>query len=129
MESVSGSSTGVFTGCFTNDYLIQLYRDPENTPAYMATGVGASMLANRISWFFNLRGPSMAIDSACSSSATAIDLACQGLKTGSCNLVGLLDITDAALPQFLKQVLIYPDLELSCGLQSYVCPRVLSIHV
>lgn len=49
MESVSGSSTGVYTGCFTNDYLIQPYRDPENTPAYMATGVGASMLANRIS--------------------------------------------------------------------------------
>lgn len=92
MEAISGSSTGVYTGCFTNDYLIQLYRDPENTPAYMATGVGASMLANRISWFFNLHGPSMAIDSACSSAATALDLACQGLKTRSCNMVSQLTI-------------------------------------
>lgn len=102
MEAISGSSTGVYTGCFTNDYLVQLYRDPENTPAYMATGVGASMLANRISWFFNLHGPSMAIDSACSSAATALDLACQGLKTGSCNMVSQLTITGSQpLPTLL----------------------------
>ncbi|KAF3768164.1 polyketide synthase [Cryphonectria parasitica EP155] len=59
MEAVSGTSTGVYTGCFTNDYMTQLYRDPECTPAYMATGVGTSMLANRISWFFNFHGPSL----------------------------------------------------------------------
>lgn len=87
MDSVSGSSTGVYTGCFTNDYMIQLYRDPESTPAYMATGIGSSMLANRISWFFNLQGPSVALDSACSSSAMALDIACQALKNGSCNMV------------------------------------------
>lgn len=89
METVSGSSTGVYTGCFTNDYLIQLYRDPESTPAHMATGVGSSMLANRISWFFNLQGPSVAVDSACSSAATALDIACQALKSRSCDMVSL----------------------------------------
>lgn len=56
-------------------------------PTYMATGIGASMLANRISWFFNLQGPSVAIDSACSSSATALDVACQALKSGACKMV------------------------------------------
>lgn len=56
-------------------------------PTYMATGIGASMLANRISWFFNLQGPSLAIDSACSSSATALDVACQALKSGACEMV------------------------------------------
>lgn len=43
-------------------------------------------IANRASYFFNLQGPSMAVDSACSSSLTAIHLACQSLKNGECGM-------------------------------------------
>jgi acyl transferase domain-containing protein len=87
MESISGTPTGVFTGAFGIDYLIQLCRDVEDPPPYAALGLGISMLANRLSWFFNLRGPSVGMDSACSSTAMALDHACQSLKTGACSTV------------------------------------------
>lgn len=87
IESISGSSTAVYTGSFSMDYMLQLSRDPEDPPPYAAVGFGLSMLANRISWFFNFCGPSVGLDSACSSTATAIDVACQSLRDGSTNMV------------------------------------------
>lgn len=87
MESISGSQAAVYTGSFSLDYMLQLCRDPENPPTYAAVGFGLSMLANRLSWFFNLRGPSIGLDSACSSTAMAIDIACQTLRSGSSNMV------------------------------------------
>lgn len=89
MESVSGSRTAVYTGSFGFDYMLQLCRDPENPPMYAALGFGISMLANRLSWFFNLRGPSIGLDSACSSTAMAVDMACKSLNDGSCEMVFL----------------------------------------
>jgi len=89
MQAISGSSASVFTGSFSMDYMLQLTRDPEDPPPYAAVGFGLSMLANRISWFFNLRGPSIGLDSACSSTATAIDVACQSLRDGSTSMVCL----------------------------------------
>ncbi|KAI1326775.1 putative polyketide synthase [Xylariaceae sp. FL0255] len=86
MDSVAGSSTGVYTGSFGLDYGIQINRDAECPPAYAGLGFGISMLANRLSWFFDLRGPSVGLDSACSSSAMAIDIACQALRSGSCSM-------------------------------------------
>ncbi|KAK7754992.1 Type I Iterative PKS [Diatrype stigma] len=79
LEDVKGSRTSVHTGCFTNDYLQQILKDSERLPPYAAVGATQSMLANRLSWFFDLRGPSVNLDSACSSSAMAIDLACVGV--------------------------------------------------
>ncbi|KAI1355427.1 putative polyketide synthase [Xylaria sp. FL0043] len=86
MDSVAGSATSVYTGSFGLDYGIQINRDAECPPMYAGLGFGISMLANRLSWFFDFRGPSIGLDSACSSSAMAIDMACQALKTGSCNM-------------------------------------------
>ncbi|KAK7927539.1 polyketide synthase [Apiospora marii] len=85
MESIAGSKMAVFVGSFGWDYLMQMYRDPETLPKYAALGVGLSMLANRLSWFFDLRGPSIGLDAACSSGATALDLACQALQNGTCD--------------------------------------------
>ncbi|MCJ1390655.1 polyketide synthase [Xylographa bjoerkii] len=82
LEHLKGSNTSVHTGCFTNDYLQQLLKDPERLPTYAAVGATLSMLANRISWFYDLSGPSINVDSACSSSAMAIDHACQLLRAG-----------------------------------------------
>ncbi|KAI0156750.1 polyketide synthase [Hypoxylon sp. FL1284] len=86
LHDVSGSSTAVYTGSFSMDYMIQMYRDPEKAAQYAALGLGLSMLANRISWFFNFQGPSVGLDTACSSTATAIDLACQALRNGDCSM-------------------------------------------
>lgn len=87
LEKLVGSNTSCYTGCFTTDYLIQLTKDPATIPTYAATGTGASILANRISWFFDLKGPSVNLDSACSSTGMAFDLACENLRNRKTNMV------------------------------------------
>ncbi|MCJ1245434.1 hypothetical protein MMC30_002638 [Trapelia coarctata] len=86
ITDVAGSQTSVYTGCFTDDYMLQIQKDPELLPKYGATGIAKCLLANRISWFYNLVGPSMNLDSACSSSGLALDIACQGLRAGDCTM-------------------------------------------
>ena len=62
-------------------------RDPEALAKYQASGTGPAMLANRLSWFYNLHGPSIALDTACSSSINALYLAVQNLRSHETNLV------------------------------------------
>jgi acyl transferase domain-containing protein len=87
MENVSGTKTSVHTGSFADDYRLMTMRDHESMPKYAATGSSISILANRISWFYNLHGPSVQIDTACSSSLVALDMACQALRTGESDMV------------------------------------------
>ncbi|RYP02285.1 hypothetical protein DL764_005851 [Monosporascus ibericus] len=82
LEKVAGSNTSVYVGVFGKDYGEMLSRDPENAPVYAATGNGFAILSNRISYFFDLKGPSVTLDTACSASLTALHLACQSLRTG-----------------------------------------------
>lgn len=65
-----------------SDYQTLLNKDIENGPVYQATGTAMSFLANRISYIYDLKGPSVTIDTACSSGLTALHLACQSLRTG-----------------------------------------------
>ncbi|KAJ5715852.1 polyketide synthase [Penicillium malachiteum] len=99
MEHVNGSPTAVYCGSFGMDYMLQLVRSAEVPPQYAALGFGLSMLANRISWFFNFRGPSMAVDSACSSSAMALDTACAALKNGNCSMALVAGSNMASAPE------------------------------
>lgn len=87
MSKAFGSSTSVHVGCFTREYDSVLSRDPELDLKYVATGTGTAMLSNRVSWFFDLRGPSLSLDTACSSSLNAAHLACQGLRLGEVSMV------------------------------------------
>lgn len=87
MEHVRGSKTGVYAGSISDDYRQLTTRDSENLPKYAATGVCINMLSNPISWFYDFTGPSITMDSACSSSLMAFDLACQGLRNRDCNMV------------------------------------------
>lgn len=80
MESIAGSNTSVYVGSSARDYEALLFRDPEVPAKYVGTGIGTALLANRISWFYDLRGSSIALDTACSSGLTAIHLACQNLR-------------------------------------------------
>ncbi|KAK1148135.1 Type I Iterative Polyketide synthase (PKS) [Aspergillus melleus] len=86
MESANGSKTAVYSGCMTDDYRHLVCHDAESIPKYAAVGSTMSMLANRLSWFFNLTGPCVNLDSACSSSLMALDMACQGLRNGDSNM-------------------------------------------
>lgn len=74
----------------SHDYLVLSMKDPENMPKYTATGVSDNIMANRVSWFFDLKGPSVQLDSACSSSLTAVDFACQGLRNGDTSMVSAM---------------------------------------
>ncbi|PYI29622.1 polyketide synthase [Aspergillus indologenus CBS 114.80] len=85
LERVQGSNTGVYVGNFTNDYLNMQYKDPEYFSRYSATGSGLTVLANRITHCFDLRGPSHVVDTACSSSLYALHSACLALEARDCD--------------------------------------------
>ncbi|KAF2462582.1 uncharacterized protein BDR25DRAFT_363876 [Lindgomyces ingoldianus] len=86
LQSVSGTNTSVHVGCFSSDYMLSAFRDPQDIQKYSATGVSSALLSNRLSWFFNLQGPSLTVDTACSSGMVALDLACQGLWSGQSDI-------------------------------------------
>ena len=88
MGKVIGSKTSVHNGCFNNDYQLSMAKDPTLASKYSSTGGTATMLANRVSWFIDLSGPSLNLDSACSSSMVAFDIACQCLRNGDSTMVG-----------------------------------------
>lgn len=81
LERINGTSTACFVSSFAVDYLDIQQRDPEERPNMTDLGVGRAILANRISWFFNLKGPSVTIDTACSGSLVALDMACRTLRS------------------------------------------------
>jgi acyl transferase domain-containing protein/NADPH:quinone reductase-like Zn-dependent oxidoreductase len=85
----------VFTGVFVHDYRDGLLRNPDNLPRLMATGTGVPMMSNRISHFFDLRGASMTIETACSSGMVAMHQAIQSLRTGEAqmSIVGGANLT------------------------------------
>ena len=82
IQKIAGSATGVFVGANGAEYLYLSNKDLETIPTYAATGSAESILSNRLSYFFDLKGPSMTVDTACSSSLTALNLACQSIKHG-----------------------------------------------
>ena len=93
IESLKGSETAVFASTMAFDYIKMLSRDPDDLPPSALSGTAASILANRLSWYYDLKGPSVHVDTACSSGLIAVDLACQSILTGSANMVGLLPLS------------------------------------
>lgn len=65
-------------------------------------GIAPSMLANRVSWFFNFKGTSMNLDSACSSSLVALHLACQDLRAGTTSMALVGGANLVYHPHFMK---------------------------
>jgi polyketide synthase PksN len=80
-----GRSVGVFVGAMYQEY--QLYgAQAQALGSGYALGGNSSAIANRVSYFFNFHGPSLAVDTMCSSSLTAIHLACQSIARGDCEV-------------------------------------------
>ncbi|PLB53452.1 lovastatin nonaketide synthase [Aspergillus steynii IBT 23096] len=86
IEGLQGSSTAVYVGMMGCDYADVVQGDIECTPKYAGTSTSRSIHSNRISYFFDWHGPSMTIDTACSSSMMAIHLAVQLLRSGESNV-------------------------------------------
>jgi len=81
---LNGSSTGVFVGCMGHDYSEFSYQ-PTQIDIHTGTGTANSVLAGRISYLFNLHGPSVVVDTACSSSLVSVVLAAQSLRNKECD--------------------------------------------
>ncbi|KIX10093.1 uncharacterized protein Z518_01174 [Rhinocladiella mackenziei CBS 650.93] len=85
LEDVSGANIGCYVGNFTYDFQVMQSRDAEYLHRYSATGMGATILGNRISHTFNLKGPSLVLDTACSSSLYSLHVACCALALRECD--------------------------------------------
>ena len=87
VPQVSDRSTGVFMGIYMRDYskVMSEAGDATNIDAFCAMGNSLSVAAGRLSYILGLNGPSMAIDTSCSSSLVSIHLACQSLRLGECD--------------------------------------------
>ena len=112
-ERLAGVPVGVFVGISTNDYAqLQVLRGGGGD-GYRLTGNAASIAANRISHHFDFRGPSLAIDTACSSSMVAVHLACRSLWDGECDLAIAGGVNLILLPEvfasFAKAGFLSPD--------------------
>ncbi|KAI0171723.1 ketoacyl-synt-domain-containing protein [Hypoxylon sp. FL1284] len=81
LNTYNGGKVGVFAGVMTADYDTLSQRDDLSTSQYFATGNARSIIANRISYYFNFQGPSMTIDTACSSSLVALHQAVLSLRS------------------------------------------------
>lgn len=85
--ALAGSDTGVFMGISEVGYGLLQHSNHKSINAYTNSGIAASVPPNRLSYFFDFRGPSMTIDTACSSTLVALHQACQSLLAGSCRMV------------------------------------------
>ncbi len=84
-EELAGTRTGVFVGIGSNDYSKTLVGQDhyyQNIDAHMGTGNALSIAANRVSYVFDLHGPSAAVDTACSSSSLSVHFAVESLRRG-----------------------------------------------
>ncbi len=88
VDRLAGTSTGVFVGVHShsNDYYAVQSTDPTGLDLYSGTGTSHSVISGRLSYLFDLRGPSLAIDTACSSSLVATHLAVGSLRSGESSL-------------------------------------------
>lgn len=87
-KQLAGTDTGVFVGIAMIDYAgIQLSpTERSSINAYTNLGLAMCIAANRLSYLFDLHGPSLAVDTACSSSLVATHLACQSIWQGECEM-------------------------------------------
>lgn len=113
VETVAGTNTCVFTGISADDYRLMYAKDPAHASRYAATGMAPSMLANKISWFYDLKGPSVQLDTACSASLNATHLAVRSIQSGESEMgiVGgaNLYITPESLAPLAHQNFFSPD--------------------
>ncbi|MHB1946560.1 MAG: beta-ketoacyl synthase N-terminal-like domain-containing protein [Gammaproteobacteria bacterium] len=82
----SGKDVGVFAGIEFSEYQNLIHAEKKIFHGHLATGTSHALLANRISYFLNLQGPSEVVDTACSSSSVAIHRAVNALRNGDCSV-------------------------------------------
>jgi phthiocerol/phenolphthiocerol synthesis type-I polyketide synthase C len=99
-SQLAGTGTGVYIGASSTDYRDLRLGDPASGDSYFMTGGTLSILANRISYVFDLRGPSLTVDTACSSALVALHHACEAIRDGriSSAIVGGINLLLSPYP-------------------------------
>ncbi|WP_407666340.1 polyketide synthase Pks13 [Mycobacterium pinniadriaticum] len=85
-SSLRGADVAVYIGASNNDYQFLAVADPTTAHPYAITGTTSSIIANRVSYFYDFRGPSVAVDTACSSSLVAAHHGVQALRSGEADV-------------------------------------------
>jgi len=85
-SEMRGSDCGVYLGVAGLDYSWRMVEDLSVISTTTATSNASSIVANRLSYFFDLHGPSLSIDTACSSAMVAFHQACQAIRSGETNM-------------------------------------------
>ncbi|XP_008048097.1 fatty acid synthase isoform X2 [Carlito syrichta] len=111
--SLRGTHTGVWVGVSGSDASEALSRDPETLLGYSMVGCQRAMMANRLSFFFDFKGPSVALDTACSSSLLALQNAFHAIRNGECPAAIVGGINLLLKPntsvQFMKLGMLSPE--------------------
>jgi len=81
-STIAGTNVGVFMGASQADYGHKFFSDHAVADSHFATGTSLAVVANRISYIYDLRGPSLTVDTACSSSLVALHQAVEALRSG-----------------------------------------------
>ncbi|WP_429843908.1 SDR family NAD(P)-dependent oxidoreductase [Brevibacillus sp. FIR094] len=112
VEQLSGRKVGVFVGGRSSDYKEKSVL-AEGVSSQTMLGNEMSMLGARLSYFLNLKGPSLAVDTACSSALVAIHLACDSLRRGETEMALAGGVAIHSSPEFFvmssKMGVISPD--------------------
>lgn len=100
LGKIAGSDTGVFVGQLGGDYWHLQYRDPEALDLYAMTGAASrAITSGRLSYAFDLRGPSLTLDTACSSALVAVHSAVLSLQAGECGMAVVGGVNLVLLPE------------------------------
>ncbi len=81
-SDLAGTTTGVYVGASSLDYHHRFIGDPATADMQFMTGNTLSIVSNRISYIYDLRGPSFTVDTACSSSLVALHEAISAIESG-----------------------------------------------
>ncbi|KAM0168080.1 hypothetical protein ACHAPF_011356 [Botrytis cinerea] len=112
IKKIANSNTSVYTGSFGDDYKSFFTKDPQFGGQYSESSVSTNMLANRISWYFDLRGESINMDTACSSTLVAFHTACQKLRNNESEMVIVAG----------SNLFLSPDIAMSLNNQKFLSP-------
>ncbi|MDF1812116.1 MAG: amino acid adenylation domain-containing protein [Verrucomicrobiales bacterium] len=111
-KSLRGTETAVYVGIASNDYANVAQSDPRNVDVHTNSGSTLSIASNRISYLFDLKGPAVSVDTACSSALVAVNLACESIWGGQATMalaggVNALLTPDASIG-FSKATMLSP---------------------
>ena len=84
-DRMAGTRAGVFIGISSNDYANIQMKSPNDVDVHTNSGSTLSIASGRISYLFDLKGPSLSVDTACSSALVAVNLACNSIWDGQCD--------------------------------------------